>query len=236
MQGLSVIAIENTDESGEYSFYVPQGNYSGVRLSKHDFRTETVSSSIALFADNYIAIDNTELSATAKADLSGYKTTAIADAGYAAIEPIAAQYAIGDAGPAGGIVFYDKGFYSDGWRYLEAAPSDIGGNRNYIFGYYKKSDDGSILRSGTADGIGFGKLNTEILVGDMGDAAYASMDGSTKTEDYASRLCDTYTYGGYSDWFLPSKDELNLMYVNLHKAGLGGFANDYAPFWSSSEY
>ena len=30
-------------------------------------------------------------------------------------------YNIGDTGPAGGIVFYDKGRVSDGWRYLEAA-------------------------------------------------------------------------------------------------------------------
>jgi hypothetical protein len=35
-------------------------------------------------------------------------------------------YAIGSAGPAGGIVFYDKGSYSEGWRYAEAAPTDLG--------------------------------------------------------------------------------------------------------------
>ncbi|GHU33390.1 hypothetical protein FACS1894172_11810 [Spirochaetia bacterium] len=31
-------------------------------------------------------------------------------------------YVIGDTGPAGGLIFYDKGDYSDGWRYLEVAP------------------------------------------------------------------------------------------------------------------
>ena len=38
--------------------------------------------------------------------------------------------------------------------------------------------------------------------------------------------------GGYSDWFLPSRDELYQMYLN--KFAIGGFANDY--YWSSSEH
>lgn len=34
----------------------------------------------------------------------------------------------GVPGPAGGYVFYDKGEYTDGWRYLECAPEDSGGD------------------------------------------------------------------------------------------------------------
>jgi len=35
------------------------------------------------------------------------------------------SYKVGDTGPAGGIVFYDKGDDSDGWQYLEAAPPEF---------------------------------------------------------------------------------------------------------------
>ena len=122
----------------------------------------------------------------------------------------------------------------------------------YIFGYYRKSDSGSNLYvngkttykaadcTGTA--IGTGTTNTRLLVDAMGNEAYRdsykSSNNSLKTADYAARLCDilTYTANGvtYDDWFLPSKDELDLMYLNLKRNGLGGFA--YYEYWSSSEY
>ncbi|MBU4502160.1 MAG: DUF1566 domain-containing protein [Nanoarchaeota archaeon] len=50
--------------------------------------------------------------------------------------------------------------------------------------------------------------------------------------DRAAQLCDALNYGGYTDWFLPSKDELNLMFKNLKVNGIGGFADD--DYWSSS--
>ncbi len=55
--------------------------------------------------------------------------------------------------------------------------------------------------------------------------------------------CDNLTIGGYNDWFLPSKDELNEMYINSSiidstANAHGGGSFTYAPglpYWSSSE-
>jgi len=127
-----------------------------------------------------------------------------------------AQYKIGDRGPAGGIVFYDKGNNNDGWRYMEAAPVDF---LNAEWGAY------GISVTGTGTGIGSGKQNTELIIAAL---------NQNKESGKAAQLCKVYTQGGYRDWFLPSKDELDLMYKNLKQSNLGGFQSGY--YWSSSQY
>lgn len=49
----------------------------------------------------------------------------------------------------------------------------------------------------------------------------------------AKTACDELILNGYSDWHLPSKEELNALYVNLKQFGVGGIADDY--YWSSTK-
>ncbi len=127
---------------------------------------------------------------------------------------VKATLKIGDAGPAGGTVFYDKGKVSDGWRYLEAAPSDQSSGIQWYNGNYID------IKTNTA--VGSGKSNTDAIIAAQGSG------------NYAATLSKNLSIGGFSDWFLPSKDELNLMYTSLKKAGLGGFGGSW--LWSSSQY
>ncbi len=134
------------------------------------------------------------------------------------------------------------------WRYLEAAPNDlvlIGSTPSvdssadgyssatliaaFIFGFYRPDGTATAVDTGTA--IGTGASNTELLVTAMGVEAWSSSDGSGKNANYAAKLCADLEYGGYDDWFLPSKDELAKMYAQ--KNTIGGFDDLY---WSSSEY
>ena len=122
-------------------------------------------------------------------------------------------YKIGDKGPAGGWIFYDKGNSSGGWRYLEAALEDQGSAK---WGCYGKTIPGA---NGTA--IGTGKSNTQTIIKNCAEAGISA------------KVAVAYRGGGKSDWFLPSKDELILMYSNLHKAGKGGFKQE--SYWSSTD-
>ncbi len=77
--------------------------------------------------------------------------------------------------------------------------------------------------------IGTGKANTELII---------AAQGPTET-NYAAGLARAYRGGGYSDWFLPSKDELNEIFkriesINNTAIAHGGTAME-SQYWSSSE-
>jgi TolB-like protein len=127
---------------------------------------------------------------------------------------------VGEIGPAGGLVFYDKGNNSDGWRFLEAAPAET----EFSAQWGAKGQD--IAGTGTA--VGSGKRNTQLIV------EYLNRRGESGR---AAQLCTSISFDGFTDWFLPSRDELNLMYQNLKKKGLGNFHTSdtsYASWYLSS--
>jgi len=128
-----------------------------------------------------------------------------------------AAYRIGGTGPAGGIVFYDKGGDSGGWRFLEAAPHDIQGT-------LRADADRPDVSGNMERAAGSGKTNSAALLREAADR-----DGGS---GWAVQACDALVVNGYDDWFLPSRDELNYLYENLHKKGLGNFKDEI--YWSST--
>jgi len=126
-------------------------------------------------------------------------------------------YKIGDKGPAGGIVFYDKGNNNGGWRYLEAAPQD--------FSQTLIAVSESINNTNTKErAVGRGKPNT--------DAIMVEAKNKGGGFGWAAQACDVFELNGFNDWFLPSRDELSFLYGNLHTKNLGDFKNEW--YWSST--
>jgi hypothetical protein len=114
--------------------------------------------------------------------------------------------AIGDY-YAGGIVFYLNG--SGG---LVCAPEDQSSSPWGCYG---------ISIGGTSTAIGTGASNTQLIVSGCSELGIAA------------RICNDLELNNYVDWFLPSKNELTLMYTNLKYYGFGNFSE--AHYWSSSE-
>ena len=126
-------------------------------------------------------------------------------------------YNIGDIGPGGGLVFLISG----GLTYEMAPKTWSGGIEDPSAAW---CDDTSTILAGTfGTAIGTGAQNTV----DM-DAGCTSGAGQEAAD---------YVAGGYSDWFLPSKNELNEMYTYSLVGGFNtatyGFASD--AYWSSSQ-
>jgi len=127
-------------------------------------------------------------------------------------------YNIGDTGPGGGKIFYKSvtGFTLETAgiiaHYLEATPANIGTFAWASSGYT------STDITGTGTAIGTGMKNTALIL---------NVDANAP----AAKVCKDLTLGGKTDWFLPSKDELNEMYKQ--RSILGISSSGY--YWSSSQ-
>ena len=118
----------------------------------------------------------------------------------------------------GGKIFYilvdgDLGYDANVQHGLIAATSDQSTGIQWYNGSYTTTG-----ATGTA--IGTGLDNTNKIIASQGN-----------TGSYAAKLCRDFRGGGYTDWYLPSKDEIYKLYLN--RTAIGGFSDNY--YWSSTE-
>jgi hypothetical protein len=83
------------------------------------------------------------------------------------------------------------------------------------------SNGSSVITNAVGVSVGWGRENTSVIVGAQGPG------------NYAASICDKLIINGYDDWFLPSKEELYLLYQQKTAGKLNGLSDDF--YWSSTE-
>jgi len=148
---------------------------------------------------------------------------------------------IGDIGPGGGIIYYvsDTPFACGPARasmcsYLEVAPNGWASEYDPERSWASVEESTTAVanpsspQTATATGIGWGYWNTRAIMD----------QGNNDTNNSAAALANSYEseINGieFNDWFLPSKDELNEIWVGLEGVGFLGVDPDFF-YWSSSE-
>jgi hypothetical protein len=117
---------------------------------------------------------------------------------------------------AGGIVFYLDG---SGCHGLVSKELDEPGTFAWSVDDY--------VSFARARGLFAGAQNTKQILYEVGLAA----SGPT-TSPAATQV--SLTHNGYSDWYIPSIEELHLMYINLYRQGLGNFVSGSTGYYLSS--
>ena len=116
---------------------------------------------------------------------------------------------IGSKGPGGGVVFYDAGSRQSWGRYLEVAPHGWSGTAmdpkvtwcetgSEYFNFQKNPTSSVSIESFTGTEIGISTKNTDLM--------------AAKCADGAANRARSYTGGGKSDWSLPSRDDMDLLF------------------------
>lgn len=137
---------------------------------------------------------------------------------------------IGEETQLGGIVAFDKSFYSRGWRYIEAYSTDLPSEE-----WGCSSADIPFTNS---EALGNGMLTSAAIANyHLGLNDYQNNPGNCNPDNngtvsaLTALLLDQNSPEGNPDWFLPSIEELLKLYENLHSEGLGNFENEI--YWSS---
>ena len=118
-------------------------------------------------------------------------------------------FKIGDTGPGGGIIFYDKGDWVEDWRYLEVNTTD-GPSRNY--GCHKDHN--------TTNTIGSGLNNT--------------LKMTDNCNDYNSSIF-MKSDGGKRGWYIPNKTESQNLYYYKRDNGNEKLNLNSGWYWTSHQ-
>ena len=160
----------------------------------------------------------TPTTSTAARTTAAPSTTAAPVVQAPAVSP-ASTYKAGDRRPAGGIIFFvNPAAAEDGWKYLEAAPSRTEVTSKWTTEQIPANEINGVCA------IGMRKPNSEYIM------RQAMQRGGGL--GWAAQACDVLEVNGFDDWFLPSRDELNMMWGALHRSGLGTFKSE--SYWSST--
>jgi hypothetical protein len=216
-------ASEITANTAKISF----DSTSSLRLTNTD-GTNTGDQDISGIATNTTAISTLQVIPSEGAFVDGDKTKldgiaaliAALEAQVMALEAQIPTAAIGDF-RVGGVVFWVDP--TDNTHGLVCAIENQSAGIQWYNGSYSTTG-----ATGTA--IGTGSANTTAII-----AYYGVVE-----TDYAAGLARAYRGGGYTDWFLPSKDELNQMYLNqtmINSTATANSGSDFSDgnYWSSSE-
>jgi hypothetical protein len=126
----------------------------------------------------------------------------------------------GYIGGSGGYIFYDKGIFSDGWRYLEAAPTPLINNQISPSSNYRWSCNSNFISNNSIE-IGKGLENSLAI---KNACNFANVAGSFSIN---------YGLNNQTDWFLPSLNELRELY-KLKTENVISYTNS-SYVWSSSQ-
>lgn len=153
---------------------------------------------------------------------------------------------VGAQGPGGGLIFFVD--YNDqyaGFNYLEAAPTDGVFASSAASGPWAttvatcgagSNSDCQSASLYTVTGVSLSTirgLHRGLFGGQAVTNVIVAKHSGVASDLFAAGVADTYFTATKSDYYLPTRDELELMQKNLNNAGVGGFVDSF--YWSSSE-
>lgn len=177
-------------------------------ISSGPYKFRWLRSGIVCGSGETYTVQDQDVNETLSVEVFNTKYTGVIESPETAI---VIKYEVGDAGPAGGKIIYIAENADAGWQFIEMAPEDLPDTYSWAIGGV--AYDSAVK---TSPNYGAGLENT---------AAILALDPTAG----AAEAANNYTQGDFSDWYLPTRNELGCMSVNYELLGL----TKGTRYWSS---